>query len=365
MENKFKDKRILVAPLDWGLGHASRCIPVIQELIAQGAQVIIGADKQPMKLLKNEFPDCEAVRVPGMNISYPKHLSMSTFMALKAPHFFQTISKEQENLKLIVENYKIDGVISDNRYGLYNKDKPSILITHQLFIQAPIFKNLLKKLTAKYISKYYCCWIPDIQGENNLSGILSHQSTNLKNLRFVGPLSRFMNHQNDSSKNQKFKRELMIVLSGPEPTRSQFEKLILNQLKHLDIEALLVRGIVENSPSKKLNKKGKIQVKNHLSSKEMLQEIQDSEIILCRSGYSSVMDLAVINKKAIIVPTNGQTEQEYLAKHLSNNKFLYSTTEKDLNLTLDIKKAKKYNGFNMSFNQSMLKEAVYDFLKQC
>jgi len=366
MDKEQKKKRILVAPLDWGLGHASRCIPIIRELRKQGAQVIIGADKRPMRLLKDEFPECETVRIPGMGISYPKHISMSTFMAIKAPRFFQTISEENKLLKLLVENYQIDGIVSDNRYGLYHKDIPSVLITHQLFIQAPFFKRLLKRLTAKYIEKYDCCWIPDLKDNCNLSGALSHQTTKLKNLRFIGPISRFMDKTEEPpSPDKEYERQLMVILSGPEPNRSKFERLVLNQLKKLNIKTLVVRGLVGDKEHIEENKIGNIQMKAHLNAAEMRKEICKSEVILCRAGYSSVMDLAILCKKAILVPTEGQTEQEYLAKHLSAKNWLYATTEKKLDISVDIQKAKKYSGLSVEVDQMHLQDAVNDLLKSC
>lgn len=360
----MKHKRILIAPLDWGLGHASRCIPIIRELRKQGAHVVIAADDRPLALLKEEFPQCETVRLPGMGVSYPRHVSMSVFMALKAPRFFQAIKEEQENLDQIVRNYQIDGVISDNRYGLHHEKVPSVLITHQLFIQAPIFKRLLKRITANYIEKYDECWIPDFKGKDNLSGDLSHQSNDLENLRFVGPLSRFMG-KDSSSSNLSFKRKLMVILSGPEPSRTDCEKKLFKQLEKVDFDVLFVRGLVGASTHTEVFRHGKVEVKSHLPTEEMRKEILQSEVILSRSGYSSVMDLAVLGKKAILIPTEGQTEQEYLAKHLRAKNWFFTTTEKNLKILRDLEKAKSFPGLKVEFNSDMLEESVSGFLAKC
>lgn len=360
----MKHKRILVAPLDWGLGHASRCIPIIRELRKQGAHVVIAADERPLALLKEEFPICETVRLPGMDVEYPRRLPMSVFMAIKAPRFFRTIQEENENLAHIVRNYQIDGVISDNRYGLYHEEVPSVLITHQLFIQAPFFKRLLKRITANYIEKYNECWIPDFKGGDNLSGDLSHQTTHLKNLRFIGPISRFMG-QSERENEKGFKRKLMVILSGPEPSRSDCEKKLFKQLEKVDFDVLFVRGLVGADTHTEVFHHGKVEIKSHLSSEEMRKEILQSEVILSRCGYSSVMDLAVLGKKAILIPTEGQTEQEYLAKHLRAKNWFYTTTEKKLSLLKDIEKAKSFPGLKIDLSLDQVETAVSDFLKKC
>lgn len=360
----MKHKRILVAPLDWGLGHASRCIPVIRELQRQGAHVVIAADERPLALLKEEFPQCETVRLPGMGVSYPRHVSMSVFMALKAPRFFQAIQEEHENLEHIVRNYQIDGVISDNRYGLHHDQVPSILITHQLFIQAPIFKRLLKRITANYIENFNECWIPDFKGKENLSGDLSHQSSSLDNLRFIGPLSRFMENKAQTDSTAKFSRKLMVILSGPEPSRTDCEKRLFRQLDQVDFDVLFIRGLVGSGTHTEVFHHGKVEIKSHLPTEEMRKEILQSEVVLSRCGYSSVMDLAVLGKKAILIPTKGQTEQEYLAKHLRAKSWFYTTTESKLKLLRDLEKAKSFPGLKVELSSAQLEKAVGDFLSR-
>jgi uncharacterized protein (TIGR00661 family) len=360
----MKHKRILVAPLDWGLGHASRCIPIIRELRKQGAHVVIAADERPLALLKEEFSQCETVRLPGMGVSYPRYVSISVFMALKAPRFFKAIQEENENLEHIIRNYKIDGVISDNRYGMNHEKIPSVLITHQLFIQAPIFKRLLKRITANYIENFDECWIPDFRGKDNLSGELSHQSSSLNNLRFIGPLSRFMGNNAQTDLNQNFRRKLMVILSGPEPSRTSCEKRLFKQLEGVDFEVLFVRGLVGSSTHTDVFHHGKVEIKSHLPTEEMREEILQSEVVLSRCGYSSVMDLAVLGKKAILIPTKGQTEQEYLAKHLRSKSWFFTTTENKLKLLRDLERAKSFPGLKVDLSSDQLEKAVGDFLSR-
>lgn len=348
----LKNKRILVAPLDWGLGHATRCIPIIRELISQGAEVILGADNLPLKLLRMEFPDLEYIEFPGLQIQYPSKNSMMINMAFQANKFLQSISEEKEFLHSVIPNYAIDAVISDNRYGVYSKNIPSIFITHQLFIKLPIGGLLLKKIVNNYISNFDECWIPDFKEKNNLSGTLSHKKNLPENYTFIGPLSRFKEAQD----NILLKRKLMIILSGPEPTRSTFENRLLKQLENVQYKVLLVRGIPEELDPKRHNKN--VQVIPMLTSKEMNTEIIHSETILCRAGYSSIMDLAKVGKKAILIPTHGQTEQEYLAEKLLYEKKCYSCAEKNLDIDFALKENEKFSGLKLREDKNQLSRNI-------
>lgn len=352
----LKNKRILVAPLDWGLGHATRCIPIIKELIAQHAQVILAADKLCLKLLRTEFPELEYVEFPGMKIQYPSKNSMWIHMAFQANRFLDSILEENQLLQQIIENYAIDAVISDNRYGLNTQKVPCVLITHQLFIQLPVGKILLRKIIGNYISKFNQCWIPDFDGKYNLSGKLSHKKNKPNNTHFIGPLSRF-----PQSKDKAItERKLMIILSGPEPSRSIFENKLLKQLEKVEYKVLLVRGILESLSSDRHN--DNVEVKNLVTSKELFEEIRKSDTILCRSGYSSIMDLASIGKKAILIPTYGQTEQEYLAKKMMIENKCYSCAEKDFVLEEALRENEKYKGLQVDYNSDILSNKINEFL---
>src|ERR1043166_5258587 len=168
-------KRILVAPLDWGLGHATRCIPIIRYLLEKGQEVIVGADGRPLELLKREFPGQEFIVIPGYKVSYPKKGSMTLKMAASVPKILAGIKKEHEQLDKITTAEKIDAVISDNRFGLWTKKVPCIFITHQLMIKSPFGEKLLHRLNKNHIKKYTECWIPDAEGADNLSGDLAHK----------------------------------------------------------------------------------------------------------------------------------------------------------------------------------------------
>ena len=350
-----KSKKIVVAPLDWGLGHASRCIPIIRYLLKKKYEVIIGADKRPLALLRSEFPTLEFVVMPGYNITYPANGSMALKMASSIPKIVSGIKKEHIQLEKLIESKKIDLVISDNRFGLWTKKIPCVFITHQVMIKAPIGENILHRLNKNYINKFTECWVPDLPGEENLSGDLSHKFPLPGNARYIGPLSRFSKNSSEEED------QLLVVLSGPEPQRSIFEKKIIAQIKKYKIEALIVQGITESNKTR--TEGSHCKVVSHLSSNDLQKEIVSSKYVLCRSGYSTIMDLAILGKKNIIfVPTPGQTEQEYLAKLFSKKKVAYSDSQKKIDLKKAMEECGKYTGFPSNFRNDEFESAVDSLL---
>ena len=244
-------KRILIAPLDWGLGHATRCIPIIKYLLEKKFEVIIAADGRPLQLLQKEFPALEFVVMPGYNISYPKNGSMVLKMAAQIPKILSGIKKENELLKKIIKEKKIDAVISDNRFGLWSKEVPCVFMTHQLMIKSPFGEKFIHELNKKYISKYTECWVPDVAGKSNLSGDLSHKFPLPANAKFVGILSRFDNRRFAPQRNTHF-YDVAAIISGAEPQRTIFEKIVSGQLKNSELNTLIIAGKPEVYHGKKI-----------------------------------------------------------------------------------------------------------------
>ena len=345
-------KKILICPLDWGLGHASRIIPIINALIKNNFEIIIAADNYPLQLLKSEFPDLLTLKFPSYQISYSKGKSLVFKMLFYIPKIIFGIYKEHKRLNTIINEYKIDIVISDNRFGLWNKKITSIFITHQVMIKMPkyfkFFEYPVHLINKWFILKYNICWIPDFETMPNLSGDLSHKYE-LPNASFIGLLSRFSRTGNY---NIEKTYDIVVILSGPEPQRTIFEKIVYNQAKLIDYKTLIIKGI----PGKKIKTEQyeNITLVSHLLSEEINNLILSTEIIICRSGYSSIMDLISLNKKAILVPTPGQTEQEYLAQYHSNNKYFYCVFQDKFNLENDIMNLKKYSQTVLENNDKSL-----------
>ena len=342
-----KTNRILLAPLDWGLGHATRCIPIIKELLNQKCEVWIAASGAQRTLLEEEFPSLPFVEIPGYNIKYGKNRAFTLLKIVGAiPKILIRIKREKSWLRQFLTTQEFDAVISDNRYGLHAPGIFSVFITHQLHIRTPFGRMtdaLLQRLNYRAIQRFSLCWIPDQEGAGSLAGGLSHPDRlPVIPLRYIGILSRFERSpagQVLSSPSGLLSGQatappsmyaapcdLLILLSGPEPQRTIFEKKILDQLPSYPGNTILVRGLPGSAASllspAATAISASLRVYNHLPAGELNTVLNGAEIVLARTGYSTVMDLLKLGKKAILVPTPGQTEQEYLGAWLSEKKMV-------------------------------------------
>ncbi|MEC9209038.1 MAG: glycosyltransferase [Bacteroidota bacterium] len=333
-------KRILIAPLDWGIGHATRCIPIINALINHNYEVIIAADGRPLHLLTTEFPKLEIIRFEGYNIKYPKYFPMSLNMILQIPKILLGIKKEHKNIKQIIQDYKIDGVISDNRFGISTSTAPCVFITHQLQIQSSFFTDAIQNFNYEYIHKYNACWIMDDK-KTNLAGSLSKPNILPNNSIYIGPQSRF------EYQDTKKKYDFLAIVSGPEPQRTILEKGLIKTLKDRKEKSLIVLGKPEFKDKEQI---GNLTTKSHLTAIELNTAMLQSKLVICRPGYSTIMDLAKLGKKAIFIPTPGQTEQEYLAKNFMKERICFAQKQSKFDFEKAISENKKYTGFSSHKN---------------
>ena len=300
-------KKILITPLNWGLGHATRCIPIIKALEQNNFEPIIASDGVALALLKKEFPHLTCIELPAYNIEYATNgRNFKWKLLTQMPKMFSAIRKEKKAIQNIIEKYKIDGLISDNRLGSFSKTIPSVFITHQLNVLSGKTSWLTTKVHLNYIKKYTACWVPDVDKFPNLSGKLGHLDKPLDNITYIGPLSRII------KKDLPKKYDLMVILSGPEPQRTLLEEKLIVELQEYPKEILFVKGTIQDQ--QKNWKENQITYYNFMNSEQLETAFNESEIVLCRSGYTTVMDLAKLGKKAFFIPTPGQYEQEYLAK---------------------------------------------------
>ncbi|HEY9081716.1 MAG TPA: glycosyltransferase [Vicingaceae bacterium] len=334
----------MVCPLDWGLGHAARCVPIIYTLIDLGHEVIIAADNAPLSFLKTTFPQLQFVQLPGYTIRYTTNGCMNFKMLSQMPGFLRSIKKEHQLLQTIIDENQIELVISDNRYGLWTKKIPTAFITHQLFIQASFGKRWLNKINHYFIQKFNECWVPDIENESNLSGNLSHtKKLNAIPTFFIEPLSRFS--EKGLFSEQKY--GAFVVISGPEPQRTVFESLVAKQAEKTALKLVLVRGLPSENIIPEYLHSENIEVHNHLPTELFLEKIGQSKLVISRAGYSTIMDLAVLGKKAVLVPTPGQTEQEYLAKYHFEKQHYFTQTQQEFDLEEAINKATNFMGIQI------------------
>jgi uncharacterized protein (TIGR00661 family) len=363
-DKPLRKPRILICPLDWGLGHATRCIPVIMELLSQGFEVWLAGEGAQELLLKSEFPELPFLPLQGYRISYAKtKRGLIWKMIRQGPKMRRAIQYEQHWLKKIVKEHHLDAVISDNRYGLYHTSIPCIFITHQLSIKSSLGKwteRVLQKRNYNYINRFTECWVPDIKDENSLAGELSHPQTKPSvPVRYIGLLSRFERKDISEKKNH-----LLIILSGPEPQRSILEEKIIADVSHYNYTATVVRGLPGSSSL--IPSTGMIKFYNHLPAIELNKAMEEAEYVISRSGYSSVMDIVTLQKKSILIATPGQTEQEYLGEYLMKKGIAVTVQQNNFSLTTALASAADYSYTfpAITDNNSMLKKTVSDFWDQ-
>lgn len=358
--NLIAPLKVLIAPLDWGLGHTTRVIPVIHAFLAAGCQVLLAGNDKQKALLQAEFPGLTFLDLAGYNVKYSQHHRFFMWkLLLQLPYLQSTIKKENRWLHQIINEHKPQLIISDNRYGLYHQKIRSIIITHQLNIRSPFGKmvdRVIQKFHYRLIEKFNTCWVAD-QQQNGLGGELSHP--NIKPaipVFYTGWLSRF-----SEDATEKKEKHLLVLLSGPEPQRTIFEKKIFNEIKDLQEQVIVVRGLPGNNEI--LNLAAHVKIYNHLPAKELNKLMLEASFVIARCGYSTVMDIARIQKKSILVPTPGQTEQEYLANFLSSKRFTCSVVQHDFSLTKSIEQAKLFNYSFPAENPGQLNELIDSTIK--
>jgi len=333
-------KRILVAPLNWGLGHATRCIPIIKALLDHGHQPYIASDGVALSLLKKEFPELPAFELPSYKISYAeKGKNFKIKMIWDSPKVLKAMAKEKKAVKSLVKEHSLEGIISDNRLGAHYKKVPCVFITHQLNVLSGNTTWMSSKAHQKIIKKFDACWVPDVKGKPNLTGKLGHLKKSKLNIAYLGPLSRF------EKKELPITNDLMVLLSGPEPQRTMLENKLLDELQEFEGNILFVKGKIEENQvqEKVVTPKGKILHYNFMKSGELENALNQSAKVLCRSGYTTVMDLAKLEKKAFFIPTPGQYEQEYLAKRMQKQGLVPFSTQEDFKLS-DLPKIGAFDG---------------------
>lgn len=316
-KNKKLGKKILICPLNWGLGHATRCVPIIKALVSQKHRVIIAADEGPLAFLQKEFPDMDFIKFPGFSPRYSRSNSQVLKLLSSFPGALRDFRRDHKTVEQIVKNRNIELVISDNRFGCWSKQVPTIFITHQLHIQVPRFWKfaapIVKLFNNSYLRKFDKIWVPDEENEPSLAGKLSHPAIKRFKTEYMGFLSRFHhNNQEDTEKDNKY----LVILSGPEPQRTMFEDIVLEQAAKTKDNILILRA-KPDSYDLPHDIPENVSMFNHVDDELFVELVNSAENIICRGGYSSLMDLVRLGRNAYLVPTPGQTEQEFLAQHLT------------------------------------------------
>jgi UDP:flavonoid glycosyltransferase YjiC (YdhE family) len=328
MHSPQPDRRNLLCILDWGLGHASRSLALAEVLEAAGETTFFASCGRAKKFLEAERPDIKVYELPAYNVTYPTRF-MPLNVALQLPRWISTIWRERRCMERLINELGIDRIISDNRFGCYHPEVTSIFLTHQLH---PItHSTLVSSIYRRYLQRFDEFWVPDhLAPEQRISGKLSDPK-GYNTVQFIGPLSRLVpatqrkrGFQADptdqpsplSTRDAPPGLHFLALLSGPEPMRTQLENILLRQLADLPGPNILVRGLPGGAAPLPGPLPDDLTVYDFANTALLTRLLPAAQHIICRSGYSTLMDVYAITQgeKLILIPTPGQTEQVYLAQ---------------------------------------------------
>ncbi|MES2701362.1 MAG: glycosyltransferase [Bacteroidota bacterium] len=355
-------KNILIAPLDWGLGHTARCIPLIRHVAEQGHHPVVAGNSSQLSFIQLAIPGVTSIPLEGYNVTYSALNRFAQLgVLLQLPHIKKVITAEHEWLSQQVSAYHLHGIISDNRYGLYHAHVPAAILTHQLHVRSGLGRYVdsqVQQIHYGMLEKFGNVWVPDTAGYTNLGGALSHPRFMPHNTTHIGLLSGFAGKAATTGHTLS---HLLILLSGPEPQRTALAQVLWAQVQDYDGTVVFVEGAETDAPA---HIPPHITWHSRLAGDELLHAMEAASLVICRSGYSTLMDLTALGKKAIVIPTPGQTEQEYLAASLHNQGTFYAARQKDFDLrqTLQASGAFPFRSLPLQNQYDTYKAVLNDWL---
>ena len=322
-------KKILIVPLDWGLGHTTRCIPIIQEMRNQGCEIHVGGTEVTNILLQKEFPNLTYHSYPSYGVSYTVKASAFLWSIIKQmPRVAKVVRAEKQITRLLNKKHGFDIIISDNRFGVRDSMSKNVFITHQLNVLVPqssILQAITNFFNHKYINQYDKILVPDV-AQQILSGKLTNMTGIKKQIVYLGNLSRW-NKSDDIV--QVEKGSVLAILSGPEPQRTMLENKLIEQSSLFKGKLTIVRAKPKGKSTPIVEG---VNFYNHLRADQLRQKVLEHDVIISRAGYSTIMDLVAVKKHAILIPTPGQTEQEYLSNYLAEQCLFHFYNQKNFEL---------------------------------
>jgi hypothetical protein len=348
----MKQKAICISPIDWGLGHATRCITLIRALESLDYKIYIASEGKHETILKEAIPGATFLSLRGYRIKYSKkRLLLIPIILLQLPKIIYAIVYEYYWLKRNAALFDFDLIISDNRFGFFHKKIKSVFITHQLELQTPFAwsTRLIQIITFQFLNKYSACWVADMQPPNNLSGVLANPGRLPGTpLWYMNCLSRLL-HENQKGDNtvnvgvtnNDNKIKFLGIVSGPEPQRTLLENILWNQGNNLALPFVIAAGLPNNKLYNKITASGYLY--HHLNGAALKDKIINAEYIICRGGYTTLMELIPFRKKLIFIPTPGQTEQEYLGLYWQEKKWAISFSQSTFNLKTALQLAANFD----------------------
>ncbi|MCK4904801.1 hypothetical protein KAS42_00960 [bacterium] len=360
---------VFVSPLSWGLGHATRDVPIIKELLKHNHKVTIASSGPSLVFLQKEFPQCRFIYFPD----YPPPYTKSRFFIAKftayIPIMIHAIRVEEKKARQFFKENKYDLIISDNRFGVYSPDVPSFLISHQLRFSAPKVLSFAEQWAQSFNSHFHKNFTRVIVPDNSpdtvsLSGTLSlnTRKATQERIYYAGILSSI--RKIDVAEDIDF----LISISGPEPQRTILEEVMMKQVQKLPGKKMVLLGRPAEDFEYKMPEF--TTVKSHAGREEMSVLMNRAKFIISRSGYTTMMEIAELGKtKCLFIPTSGQTEQVYLSQYYMEKGWFYSKSQYSLDILRDVEEAKKYSGFppmqgSQSNAEKLYKELFAPYLRK-
>lgn len=358
-----KPKNILIAPLDWGLGHTTRCVPLIRYIQGLGHKVFVAGNEWQRSFIREIFDHISIIDLGGYDVTYSKWNQWGQVGVLsQIPRLNKTIRAEHQWLKQKANELQLHGIISDNRYGLFHTDIPSVIMTHQLCVRTGMgnfIDRSVQKIHYKHLDRFDTTWVVDVPMGSGLGGALSHPPELPSRSVYIGLLSQFAGNvaagNNDGT--------LLILLSGPEPQRSELSHILWQQVQHYEGKVVFVEGTNNVTPPPVMPPH--IIYHKRLANEKLAPLLQSAGIVICRSGYSTLMDLVALRKKAIIIPTPGQTEQEYLGAYLHKAGIFYTVKQKgfEISRVLKISQQFPYHSLPVKGEYSRYEQVIDNWLE--
>ncbi len=351
----MKQTSICISPIDWGLGHATRCITLIRALESLGFKIFIASEGKHEIILREAIPNATFLSLRGYRIRYTKNRALLIpAIIFQLPKIIRAIINEYFWLKREAKIHDFDLIISDNRFGFFHKKIKSVFITHQLELQTPFAwsTRLNQIITYGFLNKYTACWVADMQPPNNLSGVLANPGKPpITPIWYMNCLSRLLHKTSDEKNelinanthneiNKENKIKFLGIVSGPEPQRTLLENILWQQGNDLDIPFVIAAGLPDDKLYNKITSRGYLY--HHLNGSDLKTQINKAEYIICRGGYTTLMELIPFKKKLIFIPTPGQTEQEYLGRYWQDKKWAISFTQSEFNLKMALQLASEF-----------------------
>lgn len=303
----FKNQRILICPLNWGIGHTTRMVAYAKQLAQAGNHIMIAGDHEVLDIFKEELPQMERILLKDIHVHYSKSDKQVRKLVLHSPLFMFSLYMQHLALQRLLKKIEIDVVISDNRPSLWSKKVKSYYVTHQPNLKLSDGWHWAEKIATFthqwFIRRYDALLIPDVQGSKSLSGKLSVLKEGKFNVHHIGWLSRFEKPEIAVEP----ENYTLLILSGVEPSRTHLKDEIVKRFKGTE-EQLIIAG------GSKAETHDNIITLPYVRTEALKPLILSAKHIICRSGYSMLTDLTVLGREAEYIPTPGQPEQEYLAK---------------------------------------------------